>query len=107
MEMGKVVGGSDQRGTPPCRGLYGTRSVTQHKKGDVLLAHRSRAHFALCSCVYGRSMRGGGAAQRVRIITRPGLSRCEVTRHDLSKLWIAGTGPGGIIVASSLLQLLY
>ena len=52
-------------------------------------------------------MRGGGAAQRVRIITRPGLSRCEVTRHDLSKLWIAGTGPGGIIVASSLLQLLY
>ena len=65
------------------------------------------AHFALCSCVYGQSMQAGMAARRVRMIARPGISRCEVTRHDLSLLWIAGTGLGGIIVASALLHLLY
>jgi len=65
------------------------------------------AHFALCSCVYGQSMQAGVAARRVRMIAHPGLSRCEVTRHDLSTLWIAGTGLGGIIVASVLLQLLF
>ena len=63
------------------------------------------AHFALCSCLYGQSMRAGVAARRVRMLAHPGLSRCEVTRHDLSTLWIAGTGLGGIIVASALLQL--
>jgi len=64
------------------------------------------AHFALCSCLSGHSMRAGVAARRVRMLARPGLSRCEVTRHDLSTLWIAGTGLGGIIVASALLHLL-
>ena len=65
------------------------------------------AHFALCSCVYGQSMQAGVAARRVRMIAHTGLSRCEVTRPDLSTLWIAGTGLGGIIVASALLNLLY
>ena len=67
----------------------------------------AETHFALCSCVYGQSMQAGMAARRVRMIARPGISRCEVTRHDLSMLWIAGTGLGGIIVGSALLHLLY
>jgi hypothetical protein len=65
------------------------------------------AHFALCSCVYGRSMQARVAARRVRMLAHHRLSRCEVTRPDLSTLWIAGTGLGGIIVASALLHLLY
>ena len=65
------------------------------------------AHFALCSCVYGQTMQAGVAARRVRMIAHPGISRCDVTRHDLSMLWIAGTGLGGIIAASALLNLLY
>src|SRR3954451_869218 len=65
------------------------------------------AHFALCSCVYGQTMQAGVAARRVRMIAHPGISRCEVTRHDLSLLWIAGTGLGGIIAGSALLNLLY
>ena len=65
------------------------------------------AHFALCSCVYGQSMQAGVAARRVRMIAHPGISRCDVTRHDLSLLWIAGTGLGGIIATSALLNLLY
>jgi len=65
------------------------------------------AHFALCSCVYGQSMHARVAARRVRMIAHPGISRCEVTRHDLSMLWIAGTGLGGIVAASALLHLLY
>ena len=67
----------------------------------------AEAHFALCSCVYGHSMQAGVAARRVRMIARPGISRCDVTRHDLSMLWIAGTGLGGIIAGSVLLNLLY
>ena len=35
------------------------------------------------------------------------ISRTDVTWHDLSMLWIAGTGLGGIIVASALLDLLF
>jgi hypothetical protein len=35
------------------------------------------------------------------------ISRTDVSRHDLSMLWIAGTGLGGIIVASALLHLLF
>jgi len=65
------------------------------------------AHFALCSCVYGQSMQAGVAGRRVRMLAHPGISRCNVTRHDLSTLWIAGTGLGGIIAASALLHLLY
>ena len=65
------------------------------------------AHFALCSCVYGQTMQAGVAARRVRMIAHPGISRCDVTRHDLSLLWIAGTGLGGIIAASALLNLLF
>src|SRR5829696_10459136 len=65
------------------------------------------AHFALCSCVYGRSMQARVAARRVRMLAHHRLSRCEVTRHDLSMLWIAGTGLSGIIVASALLHLLF
>ena len=78
--------------------------------GDAAVFFRlteAEAHFALCSCVYGHSMQAGVAARRVRMIARPGISRCDVTRHDLSMLWIAGTGLGGIIVASALLNLLY
>jgi hypothetical protein len=67
----------------------------------------AEAHFALCSCVYGHSMQAGVAARRVRMIAHPGISRCDVPRHDLSLLWIAGTGLGGIIAASALLNLLY
>src|SRR5829696_4712961 len=48
------------------------------------------AHFALCSCVYGQSMQAGVAARRVRMIAHTGLSRYDVTRPDLSLLWIAG-----------------
>src|SRR5215204_7799528 len=55
------------------------------------------AHFALCSCVYGQSMQARVTARRVRMIAHAGISRCEVTRHDLSMLWIAGTGLGGIV----------
>ncbi len=66
----------------------------------------AEAHFALCSCVYGQTMQAGVAARRVRMIARPGISRCDVTRHDLSLLWIAGTGLGGIVAASALLHLL-
>src|SRR4051812_24587313 len=67
----------------------------------------AEAHFALCSCVYGQTMQAAVAARRVRMIAHPGLSRSDVTRHDLSMLWIAGTGLAGIIVASALLNLLY
>ena len=65
------------------------------------------AHFALCSCIYGQSMQAGVAARRVRMLAHPGISRCDVTRHDLSTLWIAGTGLAGIVTASALLHLLY
>jgi hypothetical protein len=78
--------------------------------GDAIAFFRlsdADAHFALCSCIYGQSMQAGVAARRVRMIAHTGLSRCEVTRPDLSTLWIAGTGLGGIIVASALLHLLY
>jgi hypothetical protein len=65
------------------------------------------AHFALCSCNYGQRMQAGVAARRVRMVARSSLTRCEVTRPDHSALWIAGTGLGGIIVASALLNLLF
>src|SRR3954447_10950649 len=84
--------------------------LASDRLGDALTFFRltdAEAHFALCSCVYGHSMQAGVAARRVRMIAHPGLSRCEVTRHDLSLLWIAGTGLGGIIAASALLHLLY
>ena len=84
--------------------------LASDRLGDAATFFRltdAEAHFALCSCVYGQSMQAGMAARRVRMIARPGLSRCEVTRHDLSLLWIAGTGLGGIIAASALLNLLY
>ncbi len=66
----------------------------------------AEAHFALCSCVYGQTMQAGVAARRVRMLAHPGISRCDVTRHDLSLLWIAGTGLAGIVAASALLHLL-
>ena len=77
--------------------------------GDAIAFFRlsdADAHFALCSCIYGQSMQASVAARRVRMIAHTGLSRCDVPRHDLSTLWIAGTGLGGIIAASALLQLL-
>jgi hypothetical protein len=84
--------------------------LASDRLGDAATFFRltdAEAHFALCSCVYGRTMQAGVAARRVRMIAHPGLSRSDVTRHDLSMLWIAGTGLGGIIVASALLNLLY
>ena len=87
-----------------------TEGLASDCLGDALTFFRlteAEAHFALCSCVYGQTMQAGVAGQRVLMIARPGLSRCDVTRHDLSLLWIAGTGLGGIIVASALLNLLY
>ena len=84
--------------------------LASDRLGDALTFFRltdAEAHFALCSCVYGHSMQAGVAARRVRMIARPGISRCDVTRHDLSLLWIAGTGLGGIIAGSVLLNLLY
>ena len=65
------------------------------------------AHFALCSCIYGQSMEAGVAARRVRMLAHPGISRCDVIRHDLSTLWVAGTDLSGIVAASALLHLLY
>ncbi len=67
----------------------------------------AEAHFALCSCVYGQTMQAGVAARRVRMLAHPGISRCDVTRHDLSLLWIAGTGLGGTIVVSALFLMLF
>jgi hypothetical protein len=87
-----------------------TEGLASDCLGDALTFFRlteAEAHFALCSCVYGQTMQAGVAARRVRMIAHPGLSRCDVTRHDLSLLWIAGTGLGGIIAASALLNLLY
>ena len=84
--------------------------LASDRLGDAVTFFRltdAEAHFALCSCVYGQSMQAGVAARRVRMIARPGISRCDVTRHDLSLLWIAGTGLGGIIATSVLLHLLY
>ena len=84
--------------------------LASDRLGDAVTFFRltgAEAHFALCSCVYGQSMPAGVAARRVRMIAHPGISRCDVTRHDLSLLWIAGTGLGGIIVGSALLNLLY
>ena len=84
--------------------------LASDRLGDALTFFRlteAEAHFALCSCVYGQTMQAGVAARRVRMIAHPGISRCEVTRHDFSMLWIAGTGLGGIIAASALLHLLY
>jgi hypothetical protein len=89
--------------------------LASDRLGDAMTFFRlsdPEAHFVLCSCVYGRSMQADVAARRVRTISRArvrrsdAVSRCEVTRHDLSTLWIAGTGLGGIIVASALLHLL-
>ena len=87
-----------------------TEGLGSDRLGDAATFFRltdAEAHFALCSCVYGHSMQAGVAARRVCMIAHPGLSRCEVTRHDLSLLWIAGTGLGGIIAGSALLHLLY
>ena len=84
--------------------------LASDRLGDATAFFRlteAEAHFALCSCVYGQSMQARVAARRVRMIARPGISRCDVTRHDLSLLWIAGTGLGGIIATSALLNLLY
>ena len=84
--------------------------LASDRLGDAAIFFRltdREAHFALCSCVYGQTMQAGVAARRVRMIAHPGISRCDVTRHDLSMLWIAGTGLGGIIAASALLNLLY
>ena len=86
-----------------------TEGLASDCLGDALTFFRlteAEAHFALCSCVYGQSMQARVAARRVRMIARPGLNRCDVTRPDLSLLWIAGTGLGGIIAASALLNLL-
>src|SRR5215204_2482800 len=74
--------------------------LASDRLGDAIVFFRlsdADAHFALCSCVYGQSMQAGVAARRVRMIAHPGICRCEVTRHDLSMLWIAGTGLGGIV----------
>src|SRR5215216_30703 len=84
--------------------------LASDRLGDAMAFFRltdREAHFALCSCVYGQSMQARVAARRVRMIAHPGISRCEVTRHDLSMLWIAGTGLGGIIASSALLHLVY
>jgi hypothetical protein len=84
--------------------------LASDRLGDAATFFRltdAEAHFALCSCVYGQTMQAAVAARRVRMIAHPGLSRSDVIRHDLSMLWIAGTGLGGIIVASALLNLLY
>src|SRR3954467_7056757 len=61
--------------------------LASDRLGDAATFFRltdAEAHFALCSCVYGHSMQAGVAARRVRMIAHPGISRCEVTRHDLS-----------------------
>ncbi len=84
--------------------------LASDRLGDAMAFFRltdADAHFALCSCVYGQSMQAGVAARRVRMLAHPGISRCDVTRHDLSTLWIAGTGFAGIVAASALLHLLY
>jgi hypothetical protein len=84
--------------------------LASDRLGDAIAFFRlsdADAHFALCSCVYGQSMQAGVAARRVRMIAHTCLSRYDVTRPNLSLLWIAGTGLGGIIVASALLHLLY
>ncbi len=90
--------------------------LASDRLGDAMTFFRlsdPEAHFALCSCVYGRSMQADVAARRVRTISRTRISqsddmgRWDVTRPDLSTLWIAGTGLGGIIAASALLHLLY
>ena len=84
--------------------------LASDRLGDAMAFFRltdADAHFALCSCIYGQSMQAGVAARRVRMLAHPGISRCDVTRHDLSTLWIAGTGLTGIVAASALLHLLY
>ena len=84
--------------------------LASDRLGDAMAFFRlteADAHFALCSCIYGQSMEAGVAARRVRMLAHPGISRCDVTRHDLSTLWIAGTGLAGIVAASALLHLLY
>lgn len=84
--------------------------LASDRLGDAMAFFRltdADAHFALCSCMYGQSMQAGVAARRVRMLACPGIGRCDVTRHDLSTLWIAGTGLGGIVAASALLHLLY
>jgi hypothetical protein len=83
--------------------------LASDRLGDAMAFFRltdADAHFALCSCIYGQSMQAGVAARRVRMLAHPGISRCDVTRHDLSTLWIAGTGLAGIVAASALLHLL-
>jgi hypothetical protein len=83
--------------------------LASERLGDAMAFFRltdGDAHFALCSCIYGQSMQAGVAARRVRMLAHPGISRCDVTRHDLSTLWIAGTGLAGIVAASALLHLL-
>ena len=84
--------------------------LASDRLGDAMAFFRltdADAHFALCSCIYGQSMQAGVAARRVRMLAHPGISRCDVTRPDLSTLWIAGTGLAGIVAASALLHLLY
>src|SRR3954467_4298482 len=64
-----------------------TEGLASDCLGDALTFFRlteAEAHFALCSCVYGQTMQAGVAGRRVRMIAHPGLSRCDVTRHDLS-----------------------
>jgi hypothetical protein len=84
--------------------------LASDRLGDAMTFFRltdADAHFALCSCVYGQTMQAGVAARRVRMLAHPGIGRCDITRHDLSMLWIAGAGLGGVLVLSALLQLLY
>src|SRR3954463_3497914 len=69
--------------------------LASDRLGDAVTFFRltdDEAHFALCSCAYGRTMQAGLAALRVRVIAQPRVSRCDVPRQDLSMLWIAGTG---------------
>ena len=82
--------------------------LASDRLGDAMVFFRlsdREAHFALCSCVYGRSMQAGVAAERVRTLVCPGISRSDVTRHDLAMLRIGGLGLAAAVALSSLLHL--
>ena len=58
------------------------------------------AHFALCSCLYGRTMQAGEAASRIRRLT-------ESDRTALRALSLLGGGIAAMLALSSLSGLLH
>ena len=83
--------------------------LASDRLGDAMVFFRlshTEAHYTLCSCIHGQSMKAGEAARRLRNIAPPLFDLRDISPRDLLPVWIAGTGLAGIMVVSALLHLL-